>query len=667
MGAKRSAFGLAKRCKLSWAQLGSNCAALYNYSMKRAVLGILVLLLAGAPNLACLGAPPPVTPLDGTDHLPNRTPLPSDVLAQMWRVDGTQIVDGAGKSQQMRGIAFGNDVWSHAAVPSAHHTGTDYGVVASMGMNVVRFYLTYETFEDDAAPFRYKETGWAWIDQNIEWAKQHKIRLILNLHHPQGGYQSLGKGGALWDDANNQKRFIELWRAIAERYRAEPTIAGYDLLNEPVPTSSMEQWKSLAEQTIAEIRQVDQHHMVFVERVNGVRGDWSENEERNFFKVSDPNVVYEFHFYKPYHFTHQGAEWAPLAAREGWYPDENIPEVDGFQLSTVATVESEALPVGDSDWTLLETKAFLVNDPKIVVGKPFLACDQGQGTASFDTLSLGRCPKAGACKAVEPPPALTPKKKKQTPAVEVVVEDTQLEMDLDTLRGWYFWKQNGEGQAYFDLHGHGDSTALSITDTTGPAHLGADPLRFFAKQGSEYTLRALAKGQSLGPNARCLIRLEFYASQVPVQARGKAYLEQEVAAYLAWGEKNQVPLFLGEFGTIRQSFLPGRGGLNWVSDMLDVLTSHRTHFTYHDYHETPFGLILGGDTLPNKYRLYLPLYELFVSKLGGSGNSPWGKPEEPSTATPAPEDEAPQESEEDDETDEDGGGQDVDEELDVEE
>jgi len=530
-----------------------------------------------------------------------------------------------------------------------------------MGMNVVRFYLTYETFEDDEAPFHYKEAGWAWLAPHVEWAKKHHVRLLLNLHHPQGGYQSLGKGGALWSDKNNQKRFIELWRAIAERYRAEPIVLGFDLLNEPVPTSNIEEWKSLAEQTIAEIRQVNQHHMIFIERVNAVAGDWSENEQRNFFKVSDANVVYEFHFYKPFHFTHQGAVWAPFAAREGWYPDENTPEVDWYQLTTVATVESDPLPVGDSDWTLLETKAFLVDDPKVVVGKPFLVCDQGQGTASFDTLSLGRCADAGACKAAAPPPLPVGKKKRQAPVPEPVVEETQLEMDLDTLRGWYFWKQNTDGQAYFDVHGHGDSTALSITGTTASANLGADPLRFFAKQGSEYTLRALAKGEGLGEQARCLIRLEFYSSKVPVQARDKHYLEQEVAAYLAWGEQNQVPLFLGEFGTIRQSFLPVRGGLNWVGDMLDVLISHRVHFTYHDYHETPFGLILGGDTLPNKYRLYWPLYDLFVSKLHGSGALPWGKPDEPSAVSPEPEDEASEQSEEDDETD------DGDEELDVDE
>ncbi len=578
-------------------------------------------------NLAgCAGPPPPLTPIPTEDKTVNDTPLAPEIERQIWRVRGQDIIDGAGEPVTMRGIAFGNEVWSHTPIPSAHHSGDDFAVVASMGMNVVRFYLSYHTFEDDGEPFQYKDSGFAWVDQNVEWARKHGIRLILNMHDPVGGYQSLGKGTGLWTDDNNQRRFIELWRAIAERYRAEPTIAGFDILNEPIPTESIEQWTDLASRTVASIRDVNQHHMIFVERANAIGGDWAENTDRNFFKVDDPNVVYEFHFYKPYHFTHQNAEWSDFAAREGWYPDENSPEVDWFQLETVATTESEPLPVGSSDWTLLETKPYVVDDPNIVVGKPFLVCDQAGGKASFDSLSLVRVDGAkglGIKKGGDSPV------KKMDP-FELPEPTTQFELDLDTRRGWYFWEEEPAGRAYFDLSGHGDSTALSIDRTTGPANLGSDPLRFFTQQGSEYNLNALARGEGLSPRARCLIRLEFYSSKVPVLPRGKNYLEQELNAYLNWGKRNEVPLLLGEFGTIRDSFLPGRGGLLWVEDMLELLTKHHVHFTYHAYHERPFGLFLGGTDLPSRHGLYLPLYELFVDQLGGNGRLPWADEDRPS-------------------------------------
>ena len=578
---------------------------------------------------ACQGAPPPLTPISTQEKKANTTPLDPRTEAQIWRAHGTRITDGAGQEITMRGIAFGNEVWSHTAIPSAHHTEADYQVVASMGMNVVRFYLSYHTFEDDSQPFEYKQSGWDWLDQNVEWAKKHQVRLILNMHDPVGGYQSLGEGKGLWTNEDNQERFVALWRAIAERYRAEPTIAGLDLLNEPVTTERIQQWKKLAERTVSEIRQVNQHHMVFVERVNAVAGDWAENEERNFFLISDPNVVYEFHFYKPFHFTHQGAEWVSFAARESWYPEENTPEVDWFQLNTVTSVESAPIDPQSGEWTLLETQPYVVSDPKIVIGKPFLVCDDAgpHGKATFDSLSLTRIDDAAS--AASAPSHTSRSKSAQEP--EPV---TQFEMDLDTIRGWYFWRKNEEqGQARFDMKGHGDSSALSIEHTLGPANLGADPLRFFAQRGSEYVLRALAKGQGLDPKARCLIRLEFYSSKVPVLPRGRDYLEQELDAYLGWGREKNVPVFLGEFGTIRDSFLPERGGLTWVSDMLDLLIEKDVSFTYHAYHEMPFGLFLGGETLPTQHRLYLPLYDLFVSKLGGNRELPWELEEPNQTST----------------------------------
>ena len=65
-------------------------------------------------------------------------------------------------------------------------------------MNAVRFYMNYRTFESDAAPGKNLDDGWQWLDDNIAWAKRHGVYLILNMHVPPGGFQSLGNGKALW-------------------------------------------------------------------------------------------------------------------------------------------------------------------------------------------------------------------------------------------------------------------------------------------------------------------------------------------------------------------------------------------------------------------------------------------------------------------------------------
>src|SRR6266700_4153674 len=211
----------------------------------------------------------------------------------------TGIIDGVGHAVFLKGVSLGNQVWANAAIPD-DHAEVDFQRLADMGANSTRFLLNHVTFEDDAAPYVYKDAGWAWVDQNVSWARAHGIRLILNMHVPQGGFQSDGNGGALWSDTSNQDRLTALWKEIARRYADEPIIAGYGLVNEPEPLASLQQWQDLAQRITAAIRSVDVNHIIFVERAIAVAGDFNAGPDLNLFTLADDNIVYEFHFYEPY-------------------------------------------------------------------------------------------------------------------------------------------------------------------------------------------------------------------------------------------------------------------------------------------------------------------------------------------------------------------------------
>jgi endoglucanase len=61
--------------------------------------------------------------------------------------------------------------------------------------------LNYRIFEDNAEPYLYKQSGWNFLDQNIRWAKDFDLYLILSMMVPPGGYQpSGGEGGRQWDE-----------------------------------------------------------------------------------------------------------------------------------------------------------------------------------------------------------------------------------------------------------------------------------------------------------------------------------------------------------------------------------------------------------------------------------------------------------------------------------
>lgn len=114
--------------------------------------------------------------------------------AGFYRVSGQQIVDPNGDPVVLKGISFGNTNYGNPSDismgPAADHDAGSYFELAAMGLDHVRFEINYGLFEDDNAPYQYKQSGFDWLDQNIQWAKDAGIHLILTMKHPQGGYQA---------------------------------------------------------------------------------------------------------------------------------------------------------------------------------------------------------------------------------------------------------------------------------------------------------------------------------------------------------------------------------------------------------------------------------------------------------------------------------------------
>jgi endoglucanase len=544
--------------------------------------------------LSCATGGHGVGPDDGTVEDPG--PRPAGIL----RVSGRQLVDDEGNPVALRGVAFGNAVWSNVALPTAHHGEVDYQRVADMGMNLVRFYLNYRTFEDDSAPGRYKESGFQWIDQNVAWARAHGVRLMLNMHVPQGGFQSLARGTALWTDVRNQDRLTALWKAIARRYRGEPTIAGYDLVNEPVVTGEKEQWGRLANRIVRAIRLVDPWHVVAVERLNGRRADGSgaadtsNDAELNFVVVDDPNVLYEFHVYTPMEFTHQLASWVNCCQVPTTYPDPAALSVSWSNVSWkhwswdgAPAAGALRVPDGTTPWTAYRV-AFTVTDPTWNLGRPVFMSQNNAGAVYFDDFVVNEYDPEGRL-------------------VRRIFQS-----DLEDPEAWSLWKVDpaARGARVVGTDGHAGTRSVGIAGTTTDASLSADVYFFRVVTGNTYELTYWARADGSAAGSTSLGRLDFLSSSAPVYAREKALLAAELDRFAAWGEAHDVPLYLGEFGAIRAAF--ERGGAAWVGDMLDLLATRDISWTYHSYHESAFGVYYGDyPTPPDPANANTALIELF--------------------------------------------------------
>src|SRR5450432_2834909 len=422
------------------------------------------------------------------------------------RAQGTNIVDGQGRQVFLRGVSFGNEVWANRAVPDDHGE-IDFCRLATMGANSTRFLLNYMTFEDDAAPGAYKQAGWDWIDQNIAWAKAHGIYLILNMHVPQGGFQSDGMGGKLWSDSTNQDRLTALWKAIASRYAGETIIAGFGLVNEPRPLTSRQQWQDLASRITAAIRTVDTNHMVIVERTNAVGADFSSDASMNLFTVSDKNVLYEFHFYDPSDYTFQLQPWNNTPDG-GMYPDATKIAGVTEQWINLATFDAPTALPGTSDWTSYEGTHITAAGQNIAVGKVTLVGQAlGAGTIAFDDLSVKEYDAGGTF----------------TREVEHISPASGA--------GWAFWSKNGSGAAGTTSSCKTSASCLTITGTTDDASYGGVGFYFVPKQGYQYNVAGWMKGTSLPAEALARMRVDLLGSSTPVSVRDKAGLGAFMAPY----------------------------------------------------------------------------------------------------------------------------------------
>ena len=182
-------------------------------------------------------------------------------------------------------------------------TEADIKRIAELGFNSVRPALNSRLFLTEAENPVFVEEGFQLMDSLISWCTKHKIYVIIDMHGAPGGQTGANIDDSpkdlpeLFIDTKYQDQLVSLWVKIAERYKDEPTVAAYDLLNEPLPinTGSADKYKHLLvplyKRITSEIRKVDQKHMITLEGFNW-SNDWSA-----FDKPFDSNVFYQFHYY----------------------------------------------------------------------------------------------------------------------------------------------------------------------------------------------------------------------------------------------------------------------------------------------------------------------------------------------------------------------------------
>jgi endoglucanase len=181
-------------------------------------------------------------------------------------------------------------------------TRADIHYLRSIGMNSIRIPFHYKLFTDeDYLGGKGEARGFAIMDSVVKWCAAENLYVILDMHAAPGGQTGDNIDDSygypfIYTSAEDQALITSIWTRIADHYKNNRAIMGYDLFNEPIPhfmdTAHMNPLlEPLFKKITAAIRTKDKNHIIFLEGAQ-----WASNFDA-FGKPFDNKLVYQFHKY----------------------------------------------------------------------------------------------------------------------------------------------------------------------------------------------------------------------------------------------------------------------------------------------------------------------------------------------------------------------------------
>lgn len=181
----------------------------------------------------------------------------------------------------------------------------DIEKIAGWGFDHVRLPVDYEMLEDESG--KERREGYVLVDRIISWCGEMGLDVVLDLHKACGyDFNDAGNKEAnnLFTDEQLKWRFIKLWKTIAEWFGSYQNVA-FELLNEVVERENAALWNELIKCTVEAIREITLETPIIY---GGIQ--WNSVKTLKLLEIpEDKNIIFTFHFYEPFLFTHQKAYW----------------------------------------------------------------------------------------------------------------------------------------------------------------------------------------------------------------------------------------------------------------------------------------------------------------------------------------------------------------------
>ena len=246
-------------------------------------------------------------------HPSRRRPLALALLAALIAPSAARAADAPGTHDAAtvnrmlgRGINFGNGLDAPSEGEWGFSLKAEYfPAIAKAGFNSVRIPVRWAPHAGPEPEFKIDP---AYMDR-VEWAVTRALdqglAVVLNIHHDEA---------ATNEPAKYIPRAATFWRQIATRFKDRDERLVFELLNEPNGAMTDTRWQASFPTLLAAIRESNPKRVVMLGP-----GHWNSIDALANFDppADDPNLIVTFHYYNPFQFTHQDADWVPEA--KAWH------------------------------------------------------------------------------------------------------------------------------------------------------------------------------------------------------------------------------------------------------------------------------------------------------------------------------------------------------------
>jgi aryl-phospho-beta-D-glucosidase BglC (GH1 family) len=198
-----------------------------------------------------------------------------------------------------RGINMGNCFEAPSETEWGNPWKPEYfRIMAGLGFKHVRIPVRWEPAARSmlTSPYTISTTFLNRIRQVVDTARKYKLHAIINMHHHD----------SLFANPDKQKaRFLSQWSQIATFFKDYPDSLLFEVLNEPNGNLTAVKWNTFFADALSEIRKTNPSRCVLLGVAN-----WGGVSGLDSLQIpSDENLILTIHYYNPFRFTHQGAEW----------------------------------------------------------------------------------------------------------------------------------------------------------------------------------------------------------------------------------------------------------------------------------------------------------------------------------------------------------------------